>query len=191
VASYTKKEIIRGIRNNENHIIHWLYKQILPFLEAYIGNLGGSAADAKDLFQEAMIIVFQKVRRESFEPKKNIPEYLIGICKKMWFDRLSERQKRLNFEYLEGKEDGLYDEMFVEPDPPVNPQEVKRTLYIRHITALRKECREILYLVRQGVTPEEISRIFGYSDPKIIYNKKAYCLKKLIGRIKNDPEYPL
>jgi len=109
----------------------------------------------------------------------------------MWFDRLSERQKRLNFEYLEGKEDGLYDEMFVEPDPPVNPQEVKRTLYIRHITALRKECREILYLVRQGVTPEEISRIFGYSDPKIIYNKKAYCLKKLIGRIKNDPEYPL
>lgn len=152
--------------------------------------MGGSSSDAKDLFQEAMIVVFQKIRKEAFEPRKNIPEYIVGICKKMWFDRLSEKQKTLNIEFLEEKDDQLGDEMLVDPEP-VNPEEIKRALYLRHITALKKECREILYMVRQGITLEEISRLYGYPDARIIYNKKAYCLQKLIERIKNDPEYPL
>ncbi|MCD6200853.1 MAG: sigma-70 family RNA polymerase sigma factor [Bacteroidales bacterium] len=189
-SSYTKEEIIRGIRNKQNHVILWLYEQILPILEIYVGKMGGSSSDAKDLFQEAMIVVFQKIRKEAFEPRKNIPEYIVGICKKMWFDRLSEKQKTLNIEFLEEKDDQLGDEMLVDPEP-VNPEEIKRALYLRHITALKKECREILYMVRQGITLEEISRLYGYPDARIIYNKKAYCLQKLIERIKNDPEYPL
>ena len=189
-SSYTKEEIIRGIRNKQNHVILWLYEQILPILEIYVGKMGGSSSDAKDLFQEAMIVVFQKIRKEAFEPRKNMPEYIVGICKKMWFDRLSEKQKTLNIEFLEEKDDQLGDEMLVDPEP-VNPEEIKRALYLRHITALKKECREILYMVRQGITLEEISRLYGYPDARIIYNKKAYCLQKLIERIKNDPEYPL
>ncbi len=189
-SSYTKDQIIRGIRNKKNHVILWLYEQILPVLEGYVAQMGGSSSDAKDLLQEAMIVVFQKIRKEAFEPRKNIPEYIVGICKKMWFDRLSERRKLLNLGDLEGSEDPMEDEL-PEDTEPVNPEEIKRTLYLRHITALKKECREILYMVRQGITLEEISRIYGYPDAKIMYNKKAYCLQKLIERIKNDPEYPL
>ena len=190
MKSYSKTEIIRGIRNRNNRIVLWLYEQVLPGLEEYVSRKGGSVQDAKDLFQDAMMIVFDKIRRNKFKPEVSVSAYIFGACMKMWVSKFRKSIRNRNFEETEEKEKNLPANMYVDPEPPVDFSEIKRALYVRHVSSIGTECREILRLVNRGLSVEEISKILGHSDPRSTRNKKNYCMSKLIKRIRKDPDYP-
>ncbi len=189
VQSYAKTEIIKGIRNEDKRILLWLYNQILPVFENYVKNNGGSSYEAKDIFQDVLMIVYERIRNDSFQPELNVPEYIYGMCRYRWLERFKRIRKQQNYEDMERKSPELPEEMLIYPKPPINFEEKKLALYVKYITSLGKKCRVLLRMLARGIPVNEISEILGHPSLKSTYNQKAYCLGKLIEKIKKDPDF--
>ena len=68
-----------------------LYKNY-PKVEKLILSKGGSKEDAKDVFQEALIIFYEKVCNTEFKLTSAIGTYLYSVCRFLWKDELIKRK---------------------------------------------------------------------------------------------------
>ena len=62
-------------------------------IQHFVLNNNGSFDDARDLFQEAMITLYEKVQSDSFVLSCQIKTYLFSICKNLWLKRLQQMGK--------------------------------------------------------------------------------------------------
>src|SRR5580698_1483131 len=62
-------------------------------VQALILNNSGFPDDARDIFQEAMIVLYQKVKSGSFELNCQLKTYLYSVSRRLWLKRLSQTQK--------------------------------------------------------------------------------------------------
>jgi hypothetical protein len=58
----TDLKIIRAILEQDNRVIQMVYNECYPMVERMIINSGGDREQAKDVFQEAWIIIYRKVK---------------------------------------------------------------------------------------------------------------------------------
>ena len=59
-------------------------------VQTFILNNSGTSDDAKDIFQEAMIVLYEKVRSGSFELNCQIKTYVYSVCRRLWLKRLHQ-----------------------------------------------------------------------------------------------------
>ena len=59
--------LLNGLAEGDNRTIEIIYKDHYNMIQSLIINNNGSADDAKDIFQEALIVLYEKVRSGSFE----------------------------------------------------------------------------------------------------------------------------
>ena len=62
-------DLINGLLSNNKKAIDYIYEHFFNRIKYYIQNKGGSLDDAKDVFQEALIIIYKKAKEETFELK--------------------------------------------------------------------------------------------------------------------------
>ena len=63
----TDDDILNALRNNRSAAFNHLYVNIYPVISAYIRKNSGSEEKAKDVFQEAVIIFYEKVLNKEFK----------------------------------------------------------------------------------------------------------------------------
>lgn len=66
-----------------------LYRQSFPAVARVIHRWGGSIDDAKDVFQDAVVILYEKASDEKFQFEISQQAYLMGICKHLWNRKFS------------------------------------------------------------------------------------------------------
>ena len=88
----TEESILDGIRNHDSRILQYVYDTQYPIIEGYIVHNQGSRDQAKDVFQEAMIIVYKRVKAGKLELTCKFGTYVYAICKNIW---IQERKKYL------------------------------------------------------------------------------------------------
>ncbi|WP_449435096.1 RNA polymerase sigma factor [Pedobacter steynii] len=71
-----------------------LYKSAFPGVAKYISRLGGSFEEAKDVFQDALIVYFEKTAIQS-SAFNNDTAYLVGIAKNLWLKRYRQSTQNL------------------------------------------------------------------------------------------------
>ena len=59
-------------------------------VQAFILNNNGTYDDARDIFQEAMITLYEKAKSESFVLTSQIKTYIYSVCKRLWLKRLQQ-----------------------------------------------------------------------------------------------------
>jgi RNA polymerase sigma factor (sigma-70 family) len=85
------QEIISQLRTGQQHkALVKLYAH-LPKVERMVRNHSGTRADAKDLFQDALIILLGKAKDEGFTLSCSISTYLYAICRNRWQEELRRR----------------------------------------------------------------------------------------------------
>ena len=94
----TNNYYIDGIRNNNSKIINEIYEKYSKAIIQYVTSNNGSADDAQDVFQEGMIVLFQKVHTPDFELTSSLLTYFYSICKFIWSNRL-RKKTTLNSRY--------------------------------------------------------------------------------------------
>ena len=178
----SENELIRGIRNHDTAILEYVYQTYLPMIEGFVIHNNGSREQAKDVFQEAMIIVYKKTRERDFELTCKFGTYLYAICKNVW---IQERKKyQLHTEKLR------YQPLVVnEPGPDEDPllQNHLTEMFNKHFNELSKDCQKILAMFFNNHTVEEIRDGMNYKDLHHAADRKYRCKKSLIKRIMNDP----
>ena len=178
----SEKELILGIRNHDSAVLEYVYQTYFPVIEGFVIHHSGDREQAKDLFQEAMIIAYKKIREGELELTCKFGTYLYAICKKVW---LQERKKyKLHAEKLRQQPQMVNDPGW-EEDPLL--QKHLTELFNKHFNELSKDCQKILSMFFNNHTVEEIRDGMNYKDLHHAADRKYRCKKSLIKRIINDP----
>lgn len=146
--------------------------QYYPVVEKFVLSNSGSRAEAKDLFQEALVVCCRKVSDPSFELTSSLNTYLFGICKYLWKDELRKKNKSIQSD--ENEWEDLEDEAsdWVE-------QEQKFKLAESAIAQLGQRCKDVLeafYIKAWSMV--QIAKKMSFSSAKIAKNQKYKCLEK-------------
>jgi RNA polymerase sigma factor (sigma-70 family) len=184
VKKYTLGQIIEGIQKRDNNVLTFVYKDLFPKVRFYVTRHGGSKDDAKDVFQESIIIIFKQIENNSLVIKGDFEAYLYGIARLVWLKVLRNKEiHNRNITQLEEPENNSYnaDQMIEE--------ELELKLLRKHFMSLGEECQKVMQMVTEGIPYEKIAEIMGYKSEKIVRNQKYKCKETLIQLIKSDPEY--
>ena len=94
VSNYYKEaELLKRLGNNEKAAIEAIYKDNYRLIQQLVVNNNGSEDDARDIFQEALIVLYQKAQDESFELNCQIKTYIYSICRRLWLKRLQQNRR--------------------------------------------------------------------------------------------------
>ena len=58
------QEILAGLRKRDNRVLQFIYKNSFNPVKQLVLHNAGSENDAEDIFQEALIVIFKKLRDE-------------------------------------------------------------------------------------------------------------------------------
>jgi RNA polymerase sigma factor (sigma-70 family) len=178
----SNSDLIKGIRNHDSSILEHVYNTYYPIIEGYITHNQGSRDQARDIFQDAMIIVYKRIKSNELELTCKFGTYLYAICKNIWMQerkKYLQRTQKLREQPLEVNDPGPAD------DPLL--QNHLTDLFNKHFDALSKDCQKILSMYFNNFSVEDIRAAMNYKDLHHTADRKYRCKKSLINRIVNDP----
>ena len=147
-----------------------------PMIRKVIRSHGGNAADAEDIFQEALIILVRNIQQRNFTLTSKLSTYLYGICRLLWKDELRRRNRPIPHELIQSPEEGqTFD----------TEKELQARLAEKALDELGERCRELLLLFYHGgVKLKDIAARMGYSAENTARNQKYKCLEAAKLRLK-------
>lgn len=169
----TDQEIILKIREGkENRALVNLYNYQSRVITLVL-KFGGTKDDAKDVFQEALLILCKKVKDTSFQLTAKLDTFLYGICLNVWREELKQKGKS-NFEipteYLIADETDW--EALFEKEKKL--KKVEEMLY-----QLGNPCLELLKLFYfQSMRVKEIAKKMGYKSENSVKVQKYKCIER-------------
>jgi DNA-directed RNA polymerase specialized sigma24 family protein len=149
-----------------------LYKKTFPAVAKYISKKGGNFHEAKDIFQDALIVYYEKLVNGSINLNSDEQCYLMGISKHLWSKRFKENMKLAPFNG---------DEIFIE-ESNSRPSSGKLMYYLE---TTGQKCLDILRAFYYDNLPvTKIAEVFGYSGVRSATVQKYKCMEKIRETIK-------
>ena len=182
----TDEEIIVGLRKRDNRVLQYIYKNSFNAVKQLVVHNAGSDSDAEDIFQEALIIIFKKLRDDDdFQLTASFTTYIYSIARLIWLKYLKQIRKieidPLNRDMEERIE-------FEEP-LPVEDKDLRMAIYQRTLSQIPEDCQKILRLTAEDVTSREIARRLGFRSEGYVRKRRHFCKEYLVNKIKDDDEY--
>ena len=170
-----EKLILKGLAANDKQAIETIYRGNFAMIQSFILNNSGSQDDARDIFQEAMIVLFEKSRSDSFELSSQLKTYIYSVCRRLWLKRLNQMQR------YSGSLENVEETVQVEED--LETHEKRNTDFNLMETAMSKigePCKSLLdayYIQKKHM--QEIATDFGYTNADNAKTQKYKCLMRL------------
>ena len=90
----TDEEILTGLRKRDNRVLQFIYKNSFNPVKQLVIHNAGSDSDAEDIFQDALIIIFKKIKEESdFKLTAAFNTYIYSIARLLWLKHLRKIKK--------------------------------------------------------------------------------------------------
>lgn len=167
--------LLKGLAAGDRKVIEGIYKDHFNMIQSLIVNNNGSSEDAQDIFQEAMVVLYEKVRTGSFELNCQLKTYLYSVSKRLWLKRLQQNNRLLSQE--------------IDPNTTIQVEEEIAThekrdaefeLMSQAIQRLGEPCKSLLeaYYLRK-MNMQDIALQFGYTNADNAKNQKYKCLIRL------------
>ena len=184
---YTDEQIFKQIKEGNKHaVLKALYDAYFPVLERYICSRNGLSEDAKDIFQESIIIFYQKVMTNAISyPQYKVSSFILGVAQKLWINRI-RKQKVIerHQDYVKLHEDEAEVSNFSDL---LTDNRKKLTQQI--LESLGEKCKNILTLViYNNLTLREIAEELGYASEDSAKTSHYRCRQKLIEKYKDNQQ---
>jgi RNA polymerase sigma factor (sigma-70 family) len=174
-AGNNEKSLLQGLCQNDRKAIETLYKENYNIIQALIINNNGTADDAKDIFQEAMIVLFQKVKSGTFELNCQIRTYIYSVSRRLWLKRLQQQNKfHLSNDH---PEDVVMVEEEIEEQGKRNTEFGMMEKAMGNLGEPCKTLLEAFYIKKKSM--QEIATTFGYTNAENAKTQKYKCLVRL------------
>ena len=151
-----------------------LYQQAFPAAARYISKMGGSFEEAKDIFQDALVIYYEKAVAGPAETVSNEKAYLLGITKYLWIKKFKNNSRQVSLNELD-----LADSFEDEQEATVSVK------LLDFLESAGKKCMDLLrsfYYDKLNMT--EIAGQFGFTGTRSATVQKYKCLEKVRDQIK-------
>lgn len=182
---YTDEQIFKQIKEgNKQDVLTVLYEEYYPILERYVCSRNGLSDDAKDIFQESIIIFYQKVITNKITyPQYKVSSFILGVAQKLWINKVRKNkviERHQDYVKLHNEEGEVthFDNLLTDNRKKVTEQV---------ISSLGKKCHAILKLVLyNNLTLKEIAQELGYSSEDSVKTSHYRCRQKLIEKYKDN-----
>jgi RNA polymerase sigma factor (sigma-70 family) len=170
-----EKELLKRLAINDKQAAETIYKDNYNMVQALIINNNGSSDDARDIFQEAMIVLYEKAKSGTFELNCLLKTYIYSVSRRLWLKRLYQLQK------YGGQIENMVETVAVEEEIEAHQQ--RNTAFQameKSMNNLGEPCKSLLeayYLQKRNMT--EIAGSFGYTNADNAKNQKYKCLVRL------------
>lgn len=183
MSKYSDLEIIEAIKKGKDDaVLSFLYKEVFPKVRHYIRGNKGNDDEAKDIFQDAVLIFYKKTKQSTIPEVINITAYICLISKNLWINRA----KKLNTitempsgDFVNGDED-LLSNIIIEE---------KKNALTNLLSQIGDECKKLLKLsVYDNMSMKEICAIMGYSSENVAKTYNYRCKQKLVQLVMKNKE---
>lgn len=182
----TDEEIIAGLRKRDNRVLQYIYKNAFNPVKQLILNNAGSDNDAEDIFQEALIIIFKKLKdQEDFQLTAAFNTYIYSISRLLWLKNL-RNIKKIEIDPLNRDMEERIE--FEEPSP-VQDKDLRMAIYQRTLMKIPEDCQKILRLTAQDISSRDIARQLGFRSEGYVRKRRHFCKEYLVSKIKEDADY--
>jgi RNA polymerase sigma factor (sigma-70 family) len=174
-ADQTEKELLKGLAGNDRKASETIYKQHYNMVQALIVNNNGTAEDARDIFQEAMLVLYEKARSGNFELNCQLKTYIYSVCRRLWLKRLQQLQR------YSTEINGIAEVVQVEEDMEKHEaRNLEFSVMEKALLSIGEPCKSLLeayYLQKRNMA--DIAASFGYTNADNAKNQKYKCLARL------------
>ena len=173
-ADTSQTLLLQGLAKSDRRAIETIYKDNYNMVQALVINNSGTADDAKDIFQEAMIVLYEKVQSGNFELNCQIKTFVYSVSRRLWLKRLMH-QNRFLLSDSHAEAVSVDDEM-----EEHEKRHSEFSMMERAMSGLGEPCKSLLeafYLQKKSMT--EIAGTFGYTNAENAKNQKYKCLMRL------------
>lgn len=142
-----------------------LYLDAYPGVARYIARQGGCMEESKDIFQDAVIIYYERLTGKGLQLKQTKEAYVFGIARHLWSRHANNKARTV---------------------PPAGElatveHNTKQTLNIlQFIESTGKKCLDLLhafYYNKQNM--KKVAETFGFSGERSATVQKYKCLEKI------------
>ena len=167
--------LLKGLAGSDKNSIESIYRENYSTIQTFVLNNNGSVDDARDIFQEAMIVLYQKAGMDSFTLNCQIKTYLYSICRRLWLKRLQQLGKFST--HIENLEDTIPVEEDIDDHEKINDD---FNLMEQAMSKIGEPCKSLLdayYLQKRNM--QELAVEFGYTNADNAKTQKYKCLVRL------------
>ena len=162
-----EKEIFERIQKGDEKALEFLYKKYYRMMTKLVITNSGTEDEARDIYQDALIVFWQKATSGNLVLTSKISTYIYSICQNLWRKEL-DRKKRLSNE---------------EKDSAVSmdlDSSEKEKIIAKCLDQLGDTCKKVLmYYYFEEMSMQEIAEKLGFANTDTAKTKKYKCKMKL------------
>ena len=169
------KNVIEGIACGNTNALQGLYKDHFPMVLNMILQNNGTEEEAKDIFQEADIVLYDRVKQGDFELSSKLKTYIYAVCRRLWL-------KQLGYQGRAFHDVSNYEETIpIEEDLMAHHEkDLQLSLMEQALDKLGEPCRTIIHdFYILSLSMQEICEKFGYTNTDNAKTQKYKCLQRL------------
>lgn len=173
--------LLNGLKEGRREATDEIYRRCYNQVRVMIMKNSGSSEDARDIFQDAMLALYQRLQQGDFNLTCKLSSYLQVMCRNLW------RTKSRNVSMTTTTE--KIDNEIVDLDARVLERMAdreQRNLMYRHFNELSDDCKRILELFFSKTPMKEIAEKLETSEG-YIKKRKHVCKSRLMENIQSDP----
>jgi len=145
-----------------------LYQQAFPLVAKYVRDRGGSFDAAKDIFQDALVIYYEKLATSGVTLQYSERSYILGIVKHLW-----AKKNKWHSHHIE-----LDDSLAGIAMEETGTSAPEKLLDLLHHSGQR--CMELLQaFYYDKLSMSKIAGLFGFSSERSATVQKYKCLEKV------------
>lgn len=167
--------ILDGIRRGDESALVTLYNAHRRPITALVMRNNGTNDDADDILQEALVILWERVRTGNYAHTAALGTFLFATARNLWLRRLARARRE---QPLDPTGEGNSTD---DPSPLEELIEDERTLSVHNaLDLLGEPCRSLLVLFYwEEASMDEIARRLGLANAATAKSKKYQCKEQL------------
>ena len=170
-----EKAQLEGLAKNDKVIIESIYASHYSMVQSLVVNNSGSYDDARDIFQETMIVLYEKARSGSFELNCQLKTYIYSVSRRLWLKKLNQSQRFVP------DIGNVFETVPVDDQLEQHDQQSSDfSMMEKAMSGLGEPCKTLLeayYIQKRTMT--DIAGQFGYTNADNAKNQKYKCLARL------------
>ena len=187
MQNHTDTEIINLLqaadtrKNDEG--LRILYTLFFPSISYFIRENSGKPEDAEDIFQEAILVLFNQIKKRELVLTCQLKTYFYSICRNLWLKAIKKQKiKRID---IQDKEVFVNIESSTFRSIEVNEE---KQAMLELLKQLGEDCQKVLmYFYYERLQMKEIAIRMSFANDQVARNKKVKCLKQLTNIMDSSP----
>jgi RNA polymerase sigma factor (sigma-70 family) len=164
------ENLLKSIASGDSSAFKVLYRKHYLMVKSLVVENNGNMDDASDVFQETMIIIYEKIRDGKLTLTASLKTFIYSIARNLWFKKLREKKSQINIKDLE-----QFITVEEEEQPAFDNDKIKVLL-----NEIGETCKQLLVLYYyRKLSMQEICLKLNYANADTVKTQKYKCLQRI------------